>query len=234
MRIPMIAGNWKMNTTIGEAVKLVSEMRAGLDKADNVDNSILIDEGGISLFSRESLTQSNKILAKTFMVQRFLNVHVCICIPHFWSLDTLVRNHRINTLIIITKRGKYKAIVGQGIKILNKLGKKDTTKPLQALPIPYKYFWEGDFYKDFPKNIDNAIYDKHKFKHIQDFLAEVSAEAKSMKMYSFKQLEKDFGLTKEDMMMEQEAGRIKCRKIGKNWFIDKKDYKKLFFGKQTN
>ena len=37
MRIPMIAGNWKMNTTIGEAVKLVSEMRAGLDKADNVD-----------------------------------------------------------------------------------------------------------------------------------------------------------------------------------------------------
>jgi len=37
MRIPMIAGNWKMNTTISEAVKLVSEMRTELDEVDNVD-----------------------------------------------------------------------------------------------------------------------------------------------------------------------------------------------------
>ena len=27
MRVPMIAGNWKMNTTVSEAVKLVGEMR---------------------------------------------------------------------------------------------------------------------------------------------------------------------------------------------------------------
>ncbi len=37
MRIPMIAGNWKMNTTLGEAIKLVSEMRQGLDQIENVD-----------------------------------------------------------------------------------------------------------------------------------------------------------------------------------------------------
>lgn len=37
MRIPMIAGNWKMNTTIDEAVKLVGEMRQGLDQVGNVD-----------------------------------------------------------------------------------------------------------------------------------------------------------------------------------------------------
>ena len=37
MRIPMIAGNWKMNTTIDEAVKLVSAMRQGLDQISNVD-----------------------------------------------------------------------------------------------------------------------------------------------------------------------------------------------------
>ena len=37
MRIPMIAGNWKMNTTIDEAVKLVSAMRQGLDQVGNVD-----------------------------------------------------------------------------------------------------------------------------------------------------------------------------------------------------
>jgi len=40
MRIPVIAGNWKMNTTIGEAVALVNKMRQGLDGITNVDKVI--------------------------------------------------------------------------------------------------------------------------------------------------------------------------------------------------
>ncbi len=40
MRVPMIAGNWKMNTTISEATELVKEMRAELDQIDNVDKVI--------------------------------------------------------------------------------------------------------------------------------------------------------------------------------------------------
>jgi len=40
MRIPMIAGNWKMNTTVDEAVTLVKEMRPELDRIDNVDKVI--------------------------------------------------------------------------------------------------------------------------------------------------------------------------------------------------
>ncbi|MBI2979489.1 MAG: triose-phosphate isomerase, partial [Chloroflexi bacterium] len=40
MRIPMIAGNWKMNTTVSEAVKLVNDMRRGLDAIDSVDKVI--------------------------------------------------------------------------------------------------------------------------------------------------------------------------------------------------
>ncbi len=40
MRIPMIAGNWKMNTTVHEATELVKGMRAGLDKIDNIDKVI--------------------------------------------------------------------------------------------------------------------------------------------------------------------------------------------------
>jgi len=40
MRIPMIAGNWKMNTRVSEAVQLVNEMRQELDKIDNVDKVI--------------------------------------------------------------------------------------------------------------------------------------------------------------------------------------------------
>jgi len=40
MRLPMIAGNWKMNTTVGEAVELVNEMRKELDTVDGVDKVI--------------------------------------------------------------------------------------------------------------------------------------------------------------------------------------------------
>jgi len=40
MRVPMIAGNWKMNTTVSEAIELVKAMRAGLDKIDNVEKVI--------------------------------------------------------------------------------------------------------------------------------------------------------------------------------------------------
>ena len=40
MRVPVIAGNWKMNTTVGEAAELVKAMRDGLDKIRNVDKVI--------------------------------------------------------------------------------------------------------------------------------------------------------------------------------------------------
>ena len=40
MREPMIAGNWKMNTTINEAGELVNDMRPGLDMVDAVEKVV--------------------------------------------------------------------------------------------------------------------------------------------------------------------------------------------------
>jgi len=40
MRVPMIAGNWKMNTTVSEATELVKAMRDELDKIGNVEKVI--------------------------------------------------------------------------------------------------------------------------------------------------------------------------------------------------
>ena len=37
MRIPVIAGNWKMNTTITEAKDLVNEIKAKLDLSENIE-----------------------------------------------------------------------------------------------------------------------------------------------------------------------------------------------------
>lgn len=40
MRVPLIAGNWKMNTTLAEAVRLVTEMRPGLEEIPNVGKAV--------------------------------------------------------------------------------------------------------------------------------------------------------------------------------------------------
>ena len=40
MRVPLIVGNWKMHTTIGEARQLVNEMRLGLDKIEGVEKVV--------------------------------------------------------------------------------------------------------------------------------------------------------------------------------------------------
>jgi triosephosphate isomerase len=58
MRIPLIAGNWKMNTTVDEAVTLVKEMLPGLDAVDNIEK--LVCPPFISLISvREVLKGSS-------------------------------------------------------------------------------------------------------------------------------------------------------------------------------
>jgi len=40
MRVPMIAGNWKMNTTVNEAVKLVGELRTQLDAVNYAEKVV--------------------------------------------------------------------------------------------------------------------------------------------------------------------------------------------------
>lgn len=40
MRIPLITGNWKMNTTVAEAIDLVKAMRKELDKVSNVEKVV--------------------------------------------------------------------------------------------------------------------------------------------------------------------------------------------------
>jgi len=40
MRMPLVAGNWKMNTTLNEAIALVKKMRPGLDQIEGVEKVI--------------------------------------------------------------------------------------------------------------------------------------------------------------------------------------------------
>jgi len=55
----MIAGNWKMNTTVSEAIKLVNEIRSPLDEITNVDK--VICPPFVSLAPVRELTKGSSI-----------------------------------------------------------------------------------------------------------------------------------------------------------------------------
>ena len=199
-----------------------------LDKSkERQYKSIQIDEGGISLFSREAMSKSNTTLAKTFMVQRFLNINVAICIPFYWVLDTMIRQHRIKTLIIVTERGKYKAVVGKGIKRLNLTGQSNRHIPLSSIAIPYGTFWKGHFSKLFPNTLSNDEYDKYKFKHIEKFIDTTNQEEVVNKMRKVAVAHKELGINRRTLVEMVKRGEVEGRKIGLCWFITDKAYKNL-------
>jgi triosephosphate isomerase len=59
MRVPMIAANWKMNTTVREAVELVGKMRLELDRIDNVDK--VLCPPFVSLAAIKEMTKGSTI-----------------------------------------------------------------------------------------------------------------------------------------------------------------------------
>ena len=59
MRIPLIAANWKMNTTVAEAQALVGQMVAGLDRIEGVE--ILVCPPFVSLATVKALLQGSSV-----------------------------------------------------------------------------------------------------------------------------------------------------------------------------
>jgi len=59
MRIPIVAGNWKMNTSVAEAISKVEDMKGPLEKIEGVDK--VICPPFISLFPLSNLLSSSSI-----------------------------------------------------------------------------------------------------------------------------------------------------------------------------
>ncbi len=109
--------------------------------------SILLDEG-TELLSRESLNMTNRVLTKSFFIQRALKFLVITCIPNFFMLDITLRNHRARTLIEVLSRGHYICITGSGIRKIAKEGLQ--SKQIKGISLKKGTFWHGSFRKKFP------------------------------------------------------------------------------------
>ena len=109
--------------------------------------SVIIDEGALFLFSRESVSKGNRDIVKLLSIVRQKNIHLAICIPDFWSVDNYVRRHRASTLIDVKSRGTYEGLNRSGMQIANDhAGKK---KAITTIKNVKKYAWKGHWTKPF-------------------------------------------------------------------------------------
>jgi hypothetical protein len=133
-----------------------------------------LDEGGLTLFSREAMTKGVVNMVKAFMVIRQKALFFTICIPQYRTLDSYIKE-RCSLIIHVLGEGNYKAIHGKGIKIANELSRKGYT--LDQIKFPKGTFYHGAFANKFPKCIDMVEYKARKDRAIQITILQLRKEA---------------------------------------------------------
>lgn len=192
---------------------------------DEPETETLILDEGTELLSRESLNKSNRILAKSFFVQRVLKFFVIVNIPNFHMLDSVVRMHRVRTLIEVKQRGKYRAHVGAAIKIISEKGAKK--KDVLSVRIPSGTFWDGDFRKDFPQMIDSLEYEKHKLKGIDNMITTLKGEGVTAKFIPASQVARELNISQEAARNNVKKGLWSGKQIGARFYVRKDAYNDL-------
>lgn len=179
--------------------------------------SILLDEAALELFSREAMSESNKALAKLFMVQRCIHIFVCLCIPNFYFLDTMVKQHRVNTIVhCLDRRGDYKAIVGDGMIKANTDAQK-VQKQINKVKLQLEHFWTGSFKKYLPETIDVNEYKRRKVANILEFVNDIEESIVDPKFVAMHMVVKRTGISRKVFLGDPDKYQIK--KIGKYFYM---------------
>lgn len=217
----LISPNFNFNNTCFTNEELIRNMQS-MGKTE----SILADEGGVMLFSREAMNTTNKMAIKLLMAVRNKNINFVICVPNFFNIDSYIREHRVNMLIQIRKRSHYRGFLREGVGIINRCTKN---KNVLATKIGYGKFWDGTFNKEISKGYDYKMYLEKKDYYINRYLDSALKDSSdsleglipiflvSKKLHVSK-------LTIKGMIKRKE---IMAKKIGKYWYISVKDYNKL-------
>ena len=194
-------------------------------KIANKYDSILLDEGGMFLFSRDAMSANNKILVKLLMLSRQKNLHICIAIPQFTAIEKYIREHRVTTLINVYKRGKNVTYIDKAIKIISEILPKK--KDFSAVKVPNGTFVHGYFAKVFPtmNDISHETYKQFKEDHLNRFISDIEtetvpADAEVKKEYIPGDVfRKRTGVKQRQFSHLVTSGRLKGRKFGGKWFV---------------
>jgi excisionase family DNA binding protein len=207
----------QITTTATEFFTTLNKLKRG--------QSLQVDEAAITMISRSSMSKENKDMIQTFNIMRKKGISTGICIPDYRLLDSYIRNHRIEHLFIIPKRGKYKHVWGAGIDKINKDMRR--VKDISRIQLPGGTFLQASFKKDFPKNIDKEKYDALKDQNIDSFLNKKAEEYEKIeklpnKTYmTVKELCNMFRVTEDTVYRWIKSKKVRAVKFGKSWKIDR-------------
>lgn len=197
--------------------------------------SVVLDEGGFALFSRQAMSSDSVGLIKLFQLQRQKNQFIVAICPDYWSIDAYIRRHRINTLIRIIEPGKYVGYVEEGIKIINEAGANKKLS-LSQIRVRDGLFWHGYFRKKWPNNIDRTKYLDNKSRHLEEYLEDLSSNIQTkpteQKMFLLREIAKEIGIQPKDVRYLVRKGTIKAEKIGERYFVTKEERERLL--KESN
>ena len=119
---------------------------------------IVYDEGTLGLYSRDAMGIANRILNKSFMIGREkIKGMIIICIPDFLTVDSNIREHLVNGLIEIKRRGYFSFYNGKSARYIGKMKTFKLTSPI----------FRGCFTKSMPFA---AEYHDKKIKGVTKFL----------------------------------------------------------------
>jgi|25BtaG_2_1085352.scaffolds.fasta_scaffold08660_2 energy-coupling factor transporter ATP-binding protein EcfA2 len=220
----MIDPNFSEDKIVFTLDEYMNLLRGMLERGEK-GGAIVIDEGGQLMFSRDAMSATNKILVRTAMMQRKLNLTVIICIPNFFLLDSYPRDSRVNLLIQISKRGEYKGILKEGITKVSRDGVK--YKNVLTVNLPLMYYWKGTFNTTIPKGFDLDSYEAKKDKYMKLYFEEAT-QSKVEKSHGVKMsiLARRMGAKPSHLQYMINQGKLKAYKINKTWFITRDEIKK--------
>lgn len=218
--------NWNLS-------KLLYEPSTFVDKIENsVPGDVLVlDEGNLFLFSRESMSSDNRFMVKLFALMRQKNIIVIINVPNFFTLDSYVRDHRTNTLIYVHRRGQFRVFVKKAINIISKQGFR--FKQVGGVKVPLETTFPGYFTKDLPMHIDNDEYLEHKHKNfskfIQDVRAGVKATAKPREsdLMTIREAKQLVPLSDKTFVRMIKKGKLGGKQISNRWFVNREQIKEM-------
>jgi len=189
-----------------------------------INESLVLDEG-TELLSRESMKVTNRVLTKTFFIQRALRFLVIVNCPNFFMLDSIIRNHRVRTLIDVIDRGKYKCISYNGIKKVAKEGA--ISKNVNSVKLRNGHFFHGYFQKEFPKTIDRNLYEKNKMQSIKTVLDSMKDDIIQQKMVAVGRIAKEIGIQKDTIIRMIKRGEVDGKMIANKYYLTRRSYEKL-------
>lgn len=187
-------------------------------KASKKGEIIIFDEAGTALYSRDAMTNVNRMLTKSFMVSGIKNVCILICIPSFFNLDSYIRNHRIDLLINIPDRGKFKVYSAKKAKEISQKGVK--YKKVDVV----KANTVGWFTKEFPEKLEEE-YRKKETKFKTSFIKDIKDNLEGM--YTTTKFCQVTGYSLRHLMRWIKAKEVKAKKIGGRWYIPKAEAERI-------